>query len=581
MTTMQKFHAHWPTLALLAAGVLHTLVLGTLPLFVAGMVAELNLGEREVGWLASADMAGSALAAVCIIAFVRRVPWRPIACVAIALVIAGNLTATRATGFETLMLTRVVAGIGGGLILSIVFVGLCRSTSPDRYFGLYTFSQLGLQALFLSFVPSILKAYGVDVLYLLFAAISAGCLVFVLSFPKSAPSASGADAPIANAGGSRLSPSAIIALAAQGIYFLAPAAAWAYFERIGQTFGLTLDAIGPALGAAAVVGITGAASVVVLGTRISRMTSMVLGTALSIATVALLMGGSGFAAFLVAAALFNFAWNFTFPYQMGTLATLDDSEAVPILSLLVQLMGLALGPLAASFLNPQGGYQTILIACMGCYVASLVLFRVAERKRASVSEPVEFSKHVQEVGTFSLRPLRIPQDIPLVHDWVTREYAKYWGMQNKSVQEVEAMYREIVRPGHVRAFLGLYDGTPSFLAECYRPSEDVLAAYYEASQRDRGMHILIAPMQKRIPRFTWHAFTTVLDYLFSDRSVQRVVVEPDIRNEKVHVLNRRAGFVVEKTIELPASPAQPAKVALLSICTREAYAAASSGGNDG
>lgn len=574
MTTTQKFEAHWPTLALLVAGVLHTVVLGTLPLFVAGMVADLNLGEREVGWLASADMAGSALAAMCIIGFVGRVPWRPFACAAIALVIVGNLAAIRAAGFEALLFARVVSGIGGGLILSIVFVGLCRSTNPDRYFGLYTFSQLGLQALFLSFVPSLLSAHGVDALYLLFAAISAGCLLLVVVFPKSVPPALGVGARIADTRGSRPLPGAVIALAAQGIYFLAPAAAWAYFERIGQTFGLTLDTIGQALGVAAVVGITGAASVVVLGTRFSRMTSMTFGTALSVATVALLMGGSGFAAFLVAAAVFNFAWNFTFPYQMGTLATLDDSDAVPILSLLVQLIGLALGPLTASFLNPEGGYQIILIACMGCYVASLVLFRIAEGKRASASEPVEFSKQVPEVGTFSLRPLRIPQDIPLVQDWVTRDYAKYWGMKGKSVQEVEALYREIVRSGHVRAFLGLHDGKPSFLVECYRPSEDILATFYDADPQDRGMHILIAPAQKRIPGFTWHAFTTVLDYLFSDRNTQRVVVEPDIRNEKIHVLNRRAGFVVEKTIELPDTPTLPGKMALLSFCTREAYTAA-------
>lgn len=384
MTTARGFQPHWPTLVLLAAGVLHTLVLGTLPLFVAGMVAELGLGEREVGWLASADMAGSAVAAVCIIAFVRRVPWRSVACAAIALVVAGNVAATRASGFETLMLARVVAGVGGGLILSIVFVGLCRSTNPDRYFGLYTFSQLGLQALSLSFVPSLLSTRGVGALYLLFAAISAGCLMLVPFFPKSAPPVPGAGAQISSTTpSSRPSTGAVIALAAQGIYFLAPAAAWAYFERIGQTFGLMLDTIGQALGIAAVVGITGAASVVVLGTRISRMTSMVFGTGVSIVTLVLLMGGSGFAIFLVAAALFNFAWNFTFPYQMGTLATLDGSEAVPILSLLVQLTALALGPLAAAFLHPQGGYQAILIACMGCYVVSLILFRAAERMHAS------------------------------------------------------------------------------------------------------------------------------------------------------------------------------------------------------
>lgn len=370
---------HWPTLALLVAGVLSTLVLGSLPLFVAGMVADVNGGDREVGWLASADMMGSAIASLCVIPFVQRVPWRPTACAAIALAVAGNLAASRADAFDTLMFARIIAGLGSGLMLSIAFVGLCRSTNPDRYFGLYTFSQLALQAVSLSLLPSFFELYGLDALYMLFAAIAAGSLSLVLLFPRSAPPAS-IDRVLARAPQRRaLSMGAVVALLGQGIYFLAPGAVWGYLERIGQSFDLALGPIGQALGAAAVVGIAGAALVVALGVRVSRMLSMAFGTAVSVAAVTLLMTGSGFVSFLVAVSLFNFAWNFTFPYQMGTLATLDHTGAVPVLSLLVQLGGLALGPLAASFLNPQSGYQTILIACAACYLVSLVLFRAGGR----------------------------------------------------------------------------------------------------------------------------------------------------------------------------------------------------------
>lgn len=190
------------------------------------------------------------------------------------------------------------------------------------------------------------------------------------------------------------------------------------------------------------------------------------------------------------------------------------------------------------------------------------------------AEKLPFTKTVPDVGTFSLRSLRIPDDVPVVHDWVSQDYAKYWGMRQKSLAEVEAMYREIVRPAHVHALLGFHDARPSFLVECYRPGEDSLAQYYDASPHDRGMHILVAPPEKRIPQFTWHAFTTVIDYLFSEPGVRRIVVEPDIRNEKIQVLNRKAGFVGQKTIELPQTPTTPGKVALLSFCTREDYAAA-------
>ncbi|WP_394834180.1 GNAT family N-acetyltransferase [Pendulispora rubella] len=186
-----------------------------------------------------------------------------------------------------------------------------------------------------------------------------------------------------------------------------------------------------------------------------------------------------------------------------------------------------------------------------------------------------FEKYVPQAGIFALRPLRIPEDMPLVHGWVTQEYAKYWGLQGKSVDEVAAAYRDIVSPEHVHAYIGLHDGKPAFLVECYHSMHDAIGRYYDALPSDRGMHVLVAPAEKRIPDFTWHVFAVIMDFLFSDQTVTRVVVEPDARNEKIHALNRRAGFEVVRTVDLPATSVQPAKKALLSFCTRQQYAAAS------
>jgi RimJ/RimL family protein N-acetyltransferase len=82
------------------------------------------------------------------------------------------------------------------------------------------------------------------------------------------------------------------------------------------------------------------------------------------------------------------------------------------------------------------------------------------------------------------------------------------------------------------------------------------------------MHILIAPPRERLPDFTWHVFTVILDFLFSDPAVERIVVEPDANNDAIHRLNRRAGFRYQGNIPLPE------KTASLAFCTREDYQAA-------
>ena len=181
-------------------------------------------------------------------------------------------------------------------------------------------------------------------------------------------------------------------------------------------------------------------------------------------------------------------------------------------------------------------------------------------------EPASFHKSVPPIGDFRLRPLRIPEDIPLIHDWVNREYAKYWGMLGHSVEAVESAYLEIARQAQV--FLGFCDAKPAFLLECYQPIHDPVGEHYAAQPGDRGMHILVAPADRPIANFTWSVFTVIMDFLFSDARVKRIVVEPDVRNNKIHALNKRAGFEYQKIIILPN------KTAYLAFCTKDQYHAA-------
>ena len=55
-------------------------------------------------------------------------------------------------------------------------------------------------------------------------------------------------------------------------------------------------------------------------------------------------------------------------------------------------------------------------------------------------------------------------------------------------------------------------------------------------------------------------------------AVRRVVVEPDVRNDRIAALNAAAGFVVARTVDLPD------KTAALGFCSREAFTASALGG---
>ncbi|MFC3625710.1 GNAT family N-acetyltransferase [Vogesella amnigena] len=179
-----------------------------------------------------------------------------------------------------------------------------------------------------------------------------------------------------------------------------------------------------------------------------------------------------------------------------------------------------------------------------------------------------FTQQVPGVGEFALRPLAVPADIPLLHGWVTQPHASFWGMQQATPAEVEATYRALQQGEHTACYLGLYHDQPAFLLECYRPEHDVLGQHYPVAAGDIGMHFLVAPATQRIAGFTRAVMRVILAFLFRDPANRRVVVEPDVRNDKIHAINRHAGFVCQGEIALPHKRAQ------LAFCTREQHQAA-------
>ena len=170
---------------------------------------------------------------------------------------------------------------------------------------------------------------------------------------------------------------------------------------------------------------------------------------------------------------------------------------------------------------------------------------------------------------FTFRCVDPVADTPLLHSWVTQPYAAFWGMLSATVRDVAEEYTKIQSTGHHHALLGLDGGVPAFLMEEYLPPLSPLAGVYATQSGDIGMHLLVGPPEGPVRTgFTTRVMEAVLDRLFADPGVERVVVEPDVRNHKIHVLNARLGFQPAGEVVLPG------KTALLSFCTREAFHAA-------
>lgn len=359
-----------------AVGVLMTSVLVTLPILAAAMAHQVGGGDEAIGYLAAADMFGCAVACLAIARRLKRLDWRMVIRIALLGVVIGNLASIPLDTMPALLLARLFVGFCGGAALSVVFVALCHTPSPDRSFGIFVFLQLLLQAAALPIFALLYEHWGVQSLYGGLIALALIALLIVGYVPRGLTQ----EAVIAGEGSlPKHGAWAAITVVALGIYFIAPAMIWAFFEPIGRRFDLDPLSIGSALGFSALAGIAGAGTVLLLAARLGRLPSMAIGIGLSMISLLPVYGGSGMPTFLLVTCVFNFAWNFTYPYLMGVIAHYDEAGEVAIYSLATQLLGLAGGPLIGSAILASGqGYAVMVGSALFILLISLLLFARSE-----------------------------------------------------------------------------------------------------------------------------------------------------------------------------------------------------------
>ena len=169
------------------------------------------------------------------------------------------------------------------------------------------------------------------------------------------------------------------------------------------------------------------------------------------------------------------------------------------------------------------------------------------------------------LGSFSIRSFEASEQANLIHGWVSQPYAAYWMMTHLSRDDVATFYDDMNRSRHHECYLGFHQDSPCFLVELYDPRHEPVGNTYNPEPGDLGMHILVAPGDTPVHGFTSAVFHTLMAYLFSRDDVTRVVVEPDIRNHRIHRLNRKYGFRHERVIRMGD------KSAWLAFCTREQF----------
>ncbi|WP_163526791.1 GNAT family N-acetyltransferase [Halobacillus ihumii] len=167
--------------------------------------------------------------------------------------------------------------------------------------------------------------------------------------------------------------------------------------------------------------------------------------------------------------------------------------------------------------------------------------------------------------TISFRPFELEKDFPMIMKWMHQDHVIPFWQLNISEENLLKHMEKAVSDQHQKLYIGLLDGVPMSYWECYWVKGDVVENSYKTEPYDQGIHLLIGETSYLGKGLSQHLLRAMLEFQFTYQDTQKVVAEPDCRNEKMIHVFEKCGFRKVEPIQLPD------KKAMLMFCEREVF----------
>jgi len=351
------------------------------PGFVLGMVEYMGFDEKVAGDIASAEMWGIAITTLLMTFTAHRFNWRQVIFYSLLIMVIGNLVSIFATSPLYFGVWRFVVGIGAGGLISLAFTVIGLTDKPDRNFGYMIMWVLVYGAIVLMAMPSAYQLVGMEGVLIFLALLPAIGLIFVRYLPTSGTEHVQIEADAINL------PSVykFSALLAMFLYFLAQGVVWAYLFLIGITGGGSEQEIANGLTASQFLGVAGAFTAAMIGSRWGRSLPVSIGILGTFIPLFWLFGNMGALVYGLAVCVYNYFWNLSHPFMLAAMASFDRTGRTVTFAVAAQMLGLAIGPWIAARVFTEGDFSIVIWLGIILFIASLVFFLPPIQKHRSLS----------------------------------------------------------------------------------------------------------------------------------------------------------------------------------------------------
>ncbi|TWT11506.1 MFS transporter [Reyranella sp. CPCC 100927] len=344
-----------------------------LPYEVATLSTDYGLGPSVAGWVGTGEILALAITASWIGRVIARCDKRILTVIGLAIASAASLASIATANVPVLVGSRIVFGIGLGLIAAATSALPAAHPAPERLFAYMQVVAGCLSVAILFLTPMVVAQVGRIGLFVC----ELGLLVLFAPLASWLPRAEfqGGVAAIG-----RMPKGAVRILAALALMYVAAIAASAYAVQAGLRAGLTEGGIETVLTVGAIGSLGGAALAGAIGKRWGATPPLAVGFVAQAAGIALMYAAGLPAAFIAGALTLYVASYFTSPYLQGLLAEMDGSGRVPALGGAAINYGSVGGPALAAVLAERADAEQVIgtltaVICLAALAAVLSVVR--------------------------------------------------------------------------------------------------------------------------------------------------------------------------------------------------------------
>ena len=359
---------------------------------VGGLIDRYGFQPVQMGAWSMAETLAYAAAMFLVAPRAQAMSARTLAIVATTLVVAAQLASAGLSAYLPLLLGRVVAGFGFGLMNSAVNLAAGRTDHPARAISAGIAVQTLLFAAVNIGLPIVGERQGVEGMFLALAGLSALLGLGTLLLPATQASVTSSGLTLA----AHIGSDGWRVLAAMALFAFGSLAIWPFMERAAHAIGLPATTFGRYQSLATLLSALGNLGLVAVVARLPRVWPIAAALAVCGMACALLTTSTSATVFASALILYNVSWFITYPLLLGLAYSADASGRLAVMTTATWLLFQSLGSLGAGIIAQVfGGYQPIgPLGLVACVLAIATAWPLAARfDRARLSAPLLAKTH--------------------------------------------------------------------------------------------------------------------------------------------------------------------------------------------